>query len=254
MSSTTEDIENLRLIARTLHEQLGKIDDAYAFVRMGADGTPTSRIDAAAEKIILDTLKQKKMPYNVLSEEAGFIDNGYDVTLILDPIDGTYNASHSIPYYSVSMALGKQALSDVHAALVKDMATGAEYWAIRGKGAYRDDKKLSTKRVDMAVMALGSRAKPYLDIISRYRRVRALGSAALEMLLVAAGEAELYYYVHEPDVIRVVDIAASTLITRESGGVVLNRNLKELDMPLNLEVHRSIIAAADLDVVREVGL
>ena len=64
---------------------------------MGADGTPTSQVDKIAENTVLMYIESHKVPFNVLSEEIGFVDNGASDTLILDPIDGTRNAVLGIP-------------------------------------------------------------------------------------------------------------------------------------------------------------
>ena len=89
---------------------------------MGADGTPTQWIDRYAEDIVLDTVADTKI--NILSEERGYIDNGGDYTLILDPIDGTRNAIHNIPFYAISLAIGKEKLGDVQYGLVRNIPTG----------------------------------------------------------------------------------------------------------------------------------
>src|SRR5438093_6203908 len=71
--------------------------DPAAVTGTGAYGTPTQAIDKAAEDAVLHTLEYDGSDLNVLSEEAGFVDRGGSRTLILDPIDGTYNAVRGIP-------------------------------------------------------------------------------------------------------------------------------------------------------------
>ena len=102
---------------------------------MGADGTPTSQVDKIAENTVLMYIEANKVPLNVLSEEIGFVDNGAKDTLILDPIDGTRNAVLGIPYYTVSLAVTYSDLNGVHTALLRNLVTGDEYRAEKGKGA-----------------------------------------------------------------------------------------------------------------------
>ncbi len=78
-------------------------------VKIGADGTPTKRIDIIAEDIAINSI-EKYCSALLISEEIGFkkIGNGTPkYVVVLDPIDGTYNALNNIPIYSVSIAMGK---------------------------------------------------------------------------------------------------------------------------------------------------
>src|SRR6266852_6333220 len=104
-------------------------------VGRGADGAPSARIDRVAEQTVLRVLDYEGASLNVLSEEAGYIDRGGKATLVLDPIDGTHNALRGVPAYSVSMAIGHERLSDIQEALVRDLVSGATYYAAKGHGA-----------------------------------------------------------------------------------------------------------------------
>ena len=73
-------------------------------VCMGADGTPTSQIDKVAENAALMYIQRNGIEVNILSEEIGYVDNGAEETLVMDPIDGTSNAIAGIPYYTISLA------------------------------------------------------------------------------------------------------------------------------------------------------
>ena len=107
-------------------------EDLSAEMGIGADGTPTQKIDRIAEEAILETLNEHGNPLNVLSEEADFIDNGAEQTLVIDPIDGTYNALAGIPFYSVSLAVGKEVMSDIEFGLIRDLANGTVYHSEKG--------------------------------------------------------------------------------------------------------------------------
>lgn len=80
--------------------------------------------------------------------------------------------------------------------------------------------------------------------------VRSLGSASLEMCMVSVGA--LDFYVVGREYMRVTDIAASTLIVREAGGVVTNIHGEQLDMPLNLDERTSVIAACNEELVQKI--
>ena len=97
--------------------------DPGEIVGRGADGAPSARIDQAAEAAVLRVLEYEGSSLNVLSEEAGFVGRKGDSTLVLDPIDGTHNAVRGVPAYSVSLAIGQTALSDIEEGLVRDLVT-----------------------------------------------------------------------------------------------------------------------------------
>ena len=224
-------------------------------IYMGADGTPTCRIDKVAEDVVLECLDDMKLPWNVLSEEAGFVDRGGEKTLVVDPIDGTHNALLGIPFDSVSLAVGASSLFDVDAGLVKNLVTGEVFYAGRGKGAVRGRTKLRVReyRPDESafLVYLGKYAHDdSLKVAKAPARTRSLGCASLEMCMVAEGKLDVYYMnceVHEKS-IRVVDIAASALILREAGGQLVDLKGEDLDMPFDLKARSNFLAFGDSKV------
>ena len=218
----------------------------------GADGGPSARIDRIAEEAVFRVLDYEEASLNVLSEEAGFIDRGGQATLVLDPIDGTHNALRGVPAYSVSLAIGHERLSDVQEALVRDLVSGATYYAAKGGGALLNGSPIRVRPYDPADVLvsvyLGTNAAPDASrIAARARRVRALGAASLDLCLVARGAADLYY-MHSATVetkLRAVDIAGGTLIVREAGGLVLDQEGRDLDLPLSPTARTDLVAVGD---------
>lgn len=227
---------------------------------LGADGTSTKLVDDVAEQICIEMIKKEDVNLNILSEEAGFIDNGAGRTLVMDPIDGTHNAIRGIPLYSISLAVGRSRLSDVEFGLVRNLVSGDTYWAERGRGAYLNDARLRTRPIPskdvMYSVYIGSRAtKKALAVAAAPRRGRALGCASLEMCLVASGAFDVYFLNYHPSTysMRVIDIAASTLILREAGGEVFNDTYDILDMGFDLKERTNVIAVGDkraLELIR----
>ncbi len=217
-------------------------------VAMGADGTPTSYIDKVAEDAILEFMDQKNIQANLLSEEAGFIDRGFDQVLVIDPVDGTYNAVRGIPFFSISIARGRKTLADIEEGIVLNMVSGDVYHAEKGKGAFLNEQPIHTREPEngMVLMAyMGSSASPRTyELAQKFRRVRALGAASLDLCAVAAGAADAYYMEHldSEQGLRIMDIAAGVLILREAGGESYTPKGKILDMPLSLELRKNIMA------------
>ncbi len=221
-------------------------------IEMGADGTPTSEIDKVAENTVLDYIVRNSIPLNVLSEEIGFVDYGYWETLVLDPIDGSSNAAAGIPMFTVSMAVGKNSLSDIHTAYLRNIVTGDSYWARKGEGAYKNGARLQVRKPDMKTLAMNiflgnSATARSFDLAKRVKSTREFGCASLEMVMVAEAQADGYYLDSErySRGIRVVDIAASYLILREAGGRIFDLSGKDLDMPFDLAHHSNLVAVGD---------
>lgn len=231
--------------------------DFYKFgstIGIGAYGTPTKYIDKMAEDTAIDFLNRSKMKINVLSEEAGVIDNGGQYTFVLDPIDGTRNAYRGIPFYSVSLAIGKNKLSDIEYGIVKNIPTGDTFTALKGHGAFLNKKRICVPDVpdkeQLSSLSLGKNFDKITLELAKKDKVRSLGSASLEMCMVAIGA--LDFYVVGKEIIRIVDIAASTLILREAGGFVKNIRGEELDIEISLGEKSSIVAACSEDVIKKI--
>ena len=224
-------------------------------IYVGADGTPTCRIDKIAEDIVLETLDEMELPWNVLSEEVGFVDKGGDKTLVLDPIDGTHNALLGIPFYSTSLAVGESSMCSVEAGLVRNLVTNEVFFAQKGMGAMRGKTRLQVRSYSPDESAflvyLGRYADNDSMKVARIpARTRSLGCASLEMCMVAEGKLDAYYMnceVHEKS-IRIVDIAASALILREAGGKLVDLEGRNLDMPFDLNARSNFLAFGDPEV------
>jgi fructose-1,6-bisphosphatase/inositol monophosphatase family enzyme len=247
--------ETLHLMARKVREAERAIPDRSdrgEEIGMGADGSPTLFVDKLAEDVILKFVEERDLPFNVLSEEAGLVDRGKKKTLVIDPIDGTYNAAMGVPFYSVSLAVATHSLRDAEMALVQNLVTGDTYFAEKGKGAFLNGKRIHVRKFShpnstfLCYMGKYSTSDT-LELMRKARRSRSLGCASLEMCLIAEGKADAYYLNCEVKerAIRVVDIAASALILWEAGGEIVDMSDRPLDMRLDLEDRRNYVAYGD---------
>ena len=114
----------------------------------GAGGDPMKLVDLAAEKAIVETLLEAGVSFTLISEESGIVEYGEKARtcfVTVDPIDGTTNFVHELPFYCTSVAISDEPkLSQVYAALVSDLVHGTTYTAIKGKGAVCNSRKIST--------------------------------------------------------------------------------------------------------------
>ena len=222
-------------------------------VAMGADGSPTEELDRLAESEILRTLDAEGVDWDLVSEEIGLVRRGGDRTLVVDPIDGTTNALRNLPFSTVSLALGRQTLGGVDVGVVRDLYRGTTYWAVRGAGAFRDGRPIHTRpwssRGEILFVNLGSLATPRAHrLAATTRRIRSLGCASFEVLMVAQGSADGYLFenVAEGRNLRATDLAGAYRILAEAGGGMTDAHGNSLEeFPLSVDRRTSVFAWGD---------
>lgn len=222
-------------------------------VAMGADGSPTEELDRLAEAEILRVLDAEGVDWNLLSEEIGRVDRGGKRTLVVDPIDGSHNALRGRPFYAVSLALGSESLADIEIGLVRDLHHGTTWWGARGSGAFKDGWPITVRpwnaRTETVFINLGSNASERsVRLAGKARRVRSLGCASQELLMVAQGSADAYFFENHAEQrnLRATDIAAAYRILLEAGGGMTDAQGRSLEeFPLRVDRRTSIFAWGD---------
>ncbi|HTW77334.1 MAG TPA: inositol monophosphatase family protein [Thermoplasmata archaeon] len=222
-------------------------------VAIGASGSPTEELDRLAEAEILRVLDAEGVDWNVLSEEIGSVARGGTRTLVVDPIDGSHNALRGQPFFAVSLALGSETLAGIDVALVRDLHHGTTWWATRGGGAFRDGRPIATRpwdaRTETVFVNLGSNASERsVRLAGKARRVRSLGCASQELLMVAQGSADAYLFENHLAArnLRATDIAGAYRILLEAGGGLSDASGQSLDdFPLQVERRTSVFAWGD---------
>jgi len=214
-------------------------------LHMGADRTPTEKIDQVAEDCVLAYVREHALCSRLISEEAGKVPvKGGEGTIFLDPVDGTYNAVAGIPFYALSLAWAKDGV--VEQAFVQDLATGETFTAIRGKYARCNGKVIhvsSTSRLDQAAMSVyGRKFDPtrMMQLGHKIRRWRLLGASALELSYIGAGRID--GFVDLRGTLRVTDAAAGMLICTEAGGSVTDLDGAPVSFPDEVTVGRCLVA------------
>ncbi|HEX7119088.1 MAG TPA: inositol monophosphatase family protein [Longimicrobiales bacterium] len=146
---------------------------------------------------------------------------------IVDPLDGTTNFLHGYPMYSVSVAVLHRG-APVAGAVVSG-ATGEEWTAMRGGGAFRDGRRIRVSDIERLKLALIGTGFPFKTVheLPRYLRhldgvlrntagVRRGGSAALDLCHLASGHLDGFWELS----LAPWDIAAGVLVVQEAGGIV----------------------------------
>lgn len=212
---------------------------------LGADNTPTERIDRVAEELVLTSFREQKICRQLLSEEAGMVEIGGETgCAYLDPVDGTFNAVSGIPFYALSIALSDG--DKMVAGYVKNLANGETFTAIRGEGAFLNGKPIQVSTVTMLDhAAMSVYAKKFdltrmMQLGHKLRRWRLLGASALELCYVACGR--LDGFVDMRSTLRITDAAAGMLICQEAGGRVSLPDGSPVEFPDSVACGRCLVA------------
>lgn len=214
-------------------------------IKMGADGTPTQKIDLVAEECILAYLRKKPLCRTLVSEEAGRVDlGGNSGTIFLDPLDGTYNAVAGIPFFALSIAYAEKGA--VQKAFVRNLATGETFTARKGTGAFLDGKPIAVSETtsldESAFSVYGRKFDPgkVLQLGQKIRRWRLLGASALELCYTGCGRID--GFIDLRGTLRVTDAAAGVLVCTEAGGTVSDLDGNTLVFPNEVTIGKCLVA------------
>lgn len=193
--------------------------------------------DLVADAAALAVLQRADV--GVLSEESGLQGGDRDVVVVVDPLDGSTNASRGIPWFATSLCAVDR--DGPRAALVVDLPHGRTYTAVRGGGATVDGVPLepsACRAVDHALVGISGHPRRHLG----WHQFRALGAAALDLCAVAEGTLDAYVDclppAHGP-----WDYLGGLLVCLEAGAVVGEAYGGEL-VVLDHAARRTPLAAA----------
>ena len=190
--------------------------------------------DRAAEEVVVGRLQALYPDHAVLAEEGVLTPEGEsshddsEFMWIVDPLDGTTNFVHGLPFFAVAIALavaGEPVVGVVHAP-----ALGVTYTGAKGGGAFRNGEPLTvstTTELGSALVATGfsyNRSEVGVDdnlerfgrALHATRDVRRFGSAELDLCAVAAGQYDAYWELY----LSPYDVAAGAVVVSEAGGKV----------------------------------
>ena len=217
-----------------------------------------SYVDRNAEDMLKKSLMELTPDCGFINEESGVAGGNRPSVWIIDPLDGTTNFVHDVPFYAVSVALRYERRTVL--GWIYDVPRGDMFFAAWGRGAFLNGSPIrvgAARSLSEAVVATGipfryfDRAEQYLslmrDVMTQCRGLRRLGSAALDLAYTAAGRFDGFWESH----LSPWDVAAGALIVQEAGGVVTDydggddflfgRNI----VAANRQVHPQMMALID---------
>lgn len=215
-----------------------------------------TNMDKEIEQFFINKIRNVYPEHKIIGEE-GFGDelSSLDgIVWLIDPIDGTMNFIHQQRNFAISVGVYENGIGKI--GLIYDVIHNELYHAIRGKGAFINEKpipQLKDTKVKESIIALNAtwvmenhRIDHHLMIplVRDARGTRSYGTAALELVFVATGRVDAYLSMR----LSPWDYAAGAVIVEELGGVVTNIRGEKLDFlskdslfTANSGLHQSIL-------------
>jgi myo-inositol-1(or 4)-monophosphatase len=209
--------------ARGLIRDFGEVEQLQVSVK--GPGEFVSNADLKAERTLKTELARARPGYGFLMEEGGETPGDGRHRWIIDPLDGTTNFLHGLPFFSISIALERD--GEIIAGVIYEPLRDEMFWAEKGIGAYVNDRRLRVSgrtRLADALIATGIPFREHGDhaaylatlaaVMAATSGVRRWGVASLDLAYVAAGRFDGYWEFG----LKPWDIAAGLLMVREAGG------------------------------------
>ena len=201
-------------------------------------------IDLVADRAVLEVLDGAGI--GVVSEESGVHRADAPLVAVVDPVDGSTNASRGVPWYATSVCI----LDDEgpRVSLVANLANGTRYHAVRGAGAWRGEARVQPSgcgTLREALVAIAGMPARHLG----WAQFRALGAAALELCAVADGTLDAFI-VGSHATLAPWDYLGAMLVCQEAGAVVADLHDRALSTT-DPSARRSVVAAATSGLLDE---
>lgn len=244
----------LRAIGQGIRERREPVGD----VGWKGPSDPVTEWDRLIESQLMELLGRLTPQIPVWSEESGpALPNPQELRWILDPLDGTLNATHGFPHQAIALAL--QTEDGIALGWVYDLYRDQLFFARRGFGAYLDGVRLAVSSVatlSSALVAAGALWKGELPVYQalspQCQDLRRGGSAALDLAWVAAGWVDGFVERR----LQPWDVAAGALLVEEAHGRVTDLAGSPLTWsgPLDVVASNGRLHSALLDVLQAAGL
>lgn len=246
--------------AKAMLRDFGEVDK----LQVSRKGTMdfVTQTDIRSEKILREELNAARPKYGFLLEEGGEIAGDGEHRWVVDPLDGTTNFIHAVPYLCIALSLEKRVKDgswQTIAALVYDPLRDEAFHAEQHKGAFLGNRRIQVsarQKFDEALLVTHSlkydsiyyerSLKIFTTVAGQSKGIRMMGATALDLAYIAAGRYDGAWY----SFFKPWDISAGKLLVQEAGGVITRIDgSKDLSAPESLLAATPKIHAALLKVV-----
>lgn len=232
-------------------------------IRRKGPADPVTQTDEEAEELIVSTIRRIFPHHEFLGEEGHRAPADAEYLWVIDPIDGTRNYAHGVPFFCTSIALARH--GRIVAGVIHDPILKETFHAEAGKGAYLNGQPIHVShktKLEDAILSLSlvpaqqvHNAHVALPMLVHLQpvveSVRIMGSAALHLAYVACGRFDVGFQ----DSVHAWDVLAGVLLVQEAGGIVTDL----MGQPMSTSSHDCIVAnnasfhSAVLRVAQEVA-
>jgi len=227
-----EKIEILKNIAREAGVMVKEGYHAKKEVRHKGVVDLVTQYDVQTENFLLHSLQKSFPDSTLIAEESHHGTFYHDKAIYIDPIDGTTNFIHGIPHLAVSIGIWEE--GQPRMAVVYNPVLDELFWAVKGKGAYCNGRRLTVSEESSLQQSLIATGFPYAKaqrgleyrwvidtmtaLLPNVLDIRRLGAAALDLCYLAEGRTDGFYEID----LKPWDVAAGILVLLEAGGTVTN--------------------------------
>ncbi|RPH58697.1 MAG: inositol monophosphatase [Chloroflexi bacterium] len=188
-----------------------------------------TEVDHQSEAFLIGEIQRLFPGHQIMAEESGSLDGHDEHLWLIDPLDGTVNYAHGVPFFCTSIGYahkGQVALGAIYDPMRDELFT-----AERGKGSWVNGRPLKTAQAGELIKSLLVTGFPYdtwtakrnnfdyfVKLSKLTQGVRRLGSAAIDLCYVAAGRLDGFWELS----LNPWDVAAGGLVAEEAGATVTN--------------------------------
>ena len=221
--------KSLRLIKETgdfIKTEAGKF--THASIEYKGKNDLVSYVDKEAEKLLVAGLSEI-LPESGFITEEGTAEKGRsdEYNWVIDPVDGTTNFVHGIPFYCISVGLMDG--DEVIMGIIYEPNRDEAFYTIKGDKAYLNDKEIHVspiKKLGESLLATGfpysklhstpAYIKVVEELMPKTHGLRRMGSAAIDLAYVACGRFEGFFEYN----LKPWDVAAGGFLVQQAGGKV----------------------------------
>ncbi|MCX5922537.1 MAG: inositol monophosphatase family protein [Candidatus Dependentiae bacterium] len=221
----------------------------------GASSGFVTEADLASEQYLIEQLRGVIPEAHVFAEESGNVGEKSDYCWVIDPLDGTTNFAHGLPYFCISVGLtckDKPVFGMIYQPLTDEL-----FYATVGKGAFVNGVRLATSQeaLNKSVIAIGlpyAKNTAYAHLLEKapfiarqVYAIRHFGAVALDIAYVASGRLEGVVF----EDLGWWDVAAGIVLVHEAGG--FSSDFEGIEVG---PAYRSFLAAGNPEVYKKLFL
>ena len=213
-------------------------------------------IDEKSEKFLFNNISKKFSDHSIIAEEGSRKDAKGDFIWYVDPLDGTNNFAHGIPFFCISIGVFSRESNTVVSAVVYNPFLDEFFSAVKGSGSTLNNENINvsqTNDIGISILATGfpyekdnseiNNLKEFNKILPKTQGIRRFGSAALDLSYLSCGRIDGYW----EQQLQSWDMAAGSLIVEEAGGMVTDYSGRKFDpekpeiVASNSKIHKQIL-------------